>query len=625
MDRVGQIYKLSRKIGSGSFGDIYIGIHGKTGEEVAVKMEPMKTKYPQLLFESKLYKMMQGSIGIPAVHWYGQEGDMNCMIMDLLDKSLEDLFQQQKRKFSLKTVLMLADQMIQRVELVHSHNFLHRDIKPENFLMGRDPKGSRKKILSTTVHLIDFGLAKRFKDPKTGAHIPMKDRKELTGTARYASASAHEGYEQSRRDDLESLGFLLVYFLKGQLPWQGLATRNTIDKTEQIREKKMNTTIEELTEDLDEEFKQYFTYIRSLAFEDKPDYQYLRNLFKKLMDKNDYYYDNQFDWIAPKSSSKVSPIKNFIQQLPIKSARDLLEVRRQMKQSFIMSPKNDEIKKPGVFFNQNKSSAQLKPHVQGTARKQSISPINEKDIMPRKQNVVSKEVEQIKQKIDQKIRKDYQTIIDPLIQGLKDVKEQKDSKIQKSASKPRINQLKSQKLVKVPSSEQNMNKSQLINRSTFIKPVLKDLDKSQGLSKDRSINNTLTKSSFLSTKNVPSSKGKQRSRQQNTLFGFQSSTSKNQTQFNVAYTKTTESTDESLAKTYNFKNILAHHENNANLINTQNLQNFVPSYKRIANDSTGVKNVLTYPEEITAENISPRPSHQPVLQDKYKKIMMIID
>lgn len=229
-----------------------------------------------MLYETKLYKILQSGTGIPHVHHFETEGGYNCLVMDLLGPSLEDMYNYCKRKFSLKTVLMIADQMIQRVEFMHSRSFLHRDIKPDNFLIGLGKT-------SHLVHAIDFGLAKRYRNTKDGSHISFKDGKNLTGTARYASLNTHLGYEQSRRDDMEGIGFVLMYFLKKALPWQGLTAKNKKEKYERIKEVKRDTPVEELCEGCPREFVKYFNYIRSLKFEEIPDYSYCRGLFKGLM------------------------------------------------------------------------------------------------------------------------------------------------------------------------------------------------------------------------------------------------------------------------------------------------------------------------------------------------------
>eukprot|EP01035_Chromulina_nebulosa_P019709 gene19709-25634_t len=231
--RVGKKYRLGRKIGSGSFGDIYLGVNMTTGEEVAIKLESVKTKHPQLLRETKIYRSLHGVVGIPSVRWFGVEGDYNVMVIDLLGKSLEDLFNDCGRRFSLKTVLI--------------------DIKPDNFLMGR---GSRRHM----VYVIDFGLAKLYRDPRSHRHIPFKEGKNLTGTARYASINTHMGIEQSRRDDLESIGYVLIYFLRGYLPWQGLKAYTKIQKYEKILEKKNSTSTETLCKGFPVEFKAYFDH-----------------------------------------------------------------------------------------------------------------------------------------------------------------------------------------------------------------------------------------------------------------------------------------------------------------------------------------------------------------------------
>uniref|UniRef100_U5EVU8 non-specific serine/threonine protein kinase n=1 Tax=Corethrella appendiculata TaxID=1370023 RepID=U5EVU8_9DIPT len=287
--RVGNKYRLGRKIGSGSFGDIYLGTNISTGEEVAIKLECIKTKHPQLHIESKFYRMLQGAVGIPSIKWCSSEGDYNVMVMELLGPSLEDLFNFCSRRFSLKTVLLLADQMISRIDFIHSRNFIHRDIKPDNFLMGLGKKGN-------LVYIIDFGLAKKYKDSKTLTHIPYRENKNLTGTARYASINTHLGIEQSRRDDLESLGYVLMYFNLGTLPWQGLKAANKRQKYERISEKKLSTPIEDLCKGFPPEFPTYLSYCRQLDFVSRPDYCYLRKIFRTLFHRQGFTYDYVFDW-----------------------------------------------------------------------------------------------------------------------------------------------------------------------------------------------------------------------------------------------------------------------------------------------------------------------------------------
>ncbi len=230
--------------------------------------------------------------------------------MDLLGRSLEDLFNYCNRKFSLKTVLVLAYELMCRIETIHNKGkIVHRDIKPENFLMGR----GRDRH---TVYIIDFGLAKLFQNPRTGKHIPRKQGYSLTGTARYASVNAHLGsgkfsfypfflsssnhiivIELSRRDDLISIGYVLVYFLKGVLPWQGLHGKNNEEKYKLIFEKKSMTSLDELCAGLPEEFLNYFHYVTSLEFDQIPDYNHLKNIFRQLFLANKYVYDNiLYDW-----------------------------------------------------------------------------------------------------------------------------------------------------------------------------------------------------------------------------------------------------------------------------------------------------------------------------------------
>ena len=230
-------------------------------------------------------------VGIPRVHWLAIENDFNIMVMDMLGPSLADLFNYCGGKFTLKTTLMLADQMIQRIEQVHKRNDIHRDIKPDNFLMGL---GSDSYI----VNLIDFGLAKKYRDARSQSHIPYKENRNLTGTARYASLNAHLGIEQSRRDDLEAIGFCLLYFYLGKLPWQSLSANNRIERYARIAEIKLRMPIEQICGvSAPLEFSNYMYYVRALRFEDRPDYNSIRFIFKKLMKKEGLEYDHVFDWV----------------------------------------------------------------------------------------------------------------------------------------------------------------------------------------------------------------------------------------------------------------------------------------------------------------------------------------
>eukprot|EP00746_Dinoflagellata_sp_MGD_P031422 gnl/MRDRNA2_/MRDRNA2_174681_c0_seq1.p1 gnl/MRDRNA2_/MRDRNA2_174681_c0~~gnl/MRDRNA2_/MRDRNA2_174681_c0_seq1.p1 ORF type:complete len:308 (-),score=52.21 gnl/MRDRNA2_/MRDRNA2_174681_c0_seq1:148-1071(-) len=294
---VGGKFRLAQKIGAGAFGDVYRGTNIETSEEIAIKLESTKAEHQQLLNEAKRYKIIAGGTRTPKVHWYGVEGDYNAMVMDLMGPSLEDLFKYCNQNFSLKTVLMLADQMIKCVEYVHAKIFIHRDIKPDNFVVGLGEKANR-------VHIIDFGLAKRYRDAKTQQHIPYDEDVGVTGTIRYNSLAAHLGIEPSRRDDLEAVGYVLLYFMKGTLPWQGLTANNKKEKRKKIVEKKMSTPIEVLCKNCPCEFVMYFNYCRSLRHEDRPDYHYLRGLLKDLFFRETYQYDFIFDWTLMYNQSK---------------------------------------------------------------------------------------------------------------------------------------------------------------------------------------------------------------------------------------------------------------------------------------------------------------------------------
>ncbi|KAM9887304.1 hypothetical protein OXX79_013749, partial [Metschnikowia pulcherrima] len=276
---VGLHYKIGKKIGEGSFGVLFEGSNIINGVAVAIKFEPRKTEAPQLRDEYRTYKHLQGCDGIPNAYYFGQEGLHSILVIDLLGPSLEDLFDWCGRRFSVKTVVQVAVQMLNLIEEVHRHDLIYRDIKPDNFLIGRQGFPNENKV-----HLIDFGMAKQYRDPRTKQHIPYREKKSLSGTARYMSINTHLGREQSRRDDLEALGHVFFYFLRGQLPWQGLKAPTNKQKYEKIGDKKRTTAAALLCEGLPRQFAEYLDSVRSLPFEAEPAYEEYRMLLLSALD-----------------------------------------------------------------------------------------------------------------------------------------------------------------------------------------------------------------------------------------------------------------------------------------------------------------------------------------------------
>lgn len=298
--RVGGKFRILKKIGDGAFNEIYQGSDIFDNSEIAIKLEHNSIKYPQLLFESRLLESIPG-IGIPKVYWAGVSGEYNVMVFELLGKNLEELLQNCDKKFSLKTTLMIAIQILDRIRHLHMHNYIHRDIKPQNFSIGR---GENEHI----IYLIDFGLAKRYREEYTNFHIPLRQNIKLTGTIRYASCNALNKKELSRRDDMESIGYLLIYLLKGSLPWQGLKIKQKSEKYSKIKELKMSLEPEKLCEDLPDEFKEYIESVKNLEFEEEPDYGRYINMFTELFKKKEYVKDYMYDWVE---ETKKNSSKNF--------------------------------------------------------------------------------------------------------------------------------------------------------------------------------------------------------------------------------------------------------------------------------------------------------------------------
>ena len=312
--RVGGRYRLGKKIGTGAFGEIFEGTDIFDNSSVAIKLEHNSVKYPQLLFEAKLLKSIPGT-GIPVMHWFGIAGEYNAMVMDLLGQNLEDLYNYCAKNFSLKTILMITIQMIERLKHVHDNHYIHRDIKPENFLIGKD-------TTAKTIYLLDFGLAKRYRDEYTHIHIPLKENRNLTGTARYASCNAHNGLEQSRRDDMESIAYVILYFFRKKLPWQGLKCKDKNEKHAKIKEIKMSITPEKLFEGLPKEFADYLTMVKKLGFEDEPNYKSYIQMFNKLFKAKEFELDYIYDWVTVKNNTNVLKDASLIQSAEISQKRE---------------------------------------------------------------------------------------------------------------------------------------------------------------------------------------------------------------------------------------------------------------------------------------------------------------
>jgi serine/threonine protein kinase len=243
--------------------------------------------------------------------------------------SLSDLFYKCRRQFSVKTVLMLADQLISRLQFVHESGIVHRDVKPGNFVMGTGEQAAR-------VFIIDFGLSNMWKDPQSSMHIKYNQESAFRGTHRYASINSHFKSEQSRRDDLEALGYVLIYFASGGLPWQNVKVARH-KRRKSIGKYKQSVPIEDLTRGLPAEFAKYMTYVRSLQFEERPNYDYLKNLFSSCFQRLGFANDRIFDWMQPQPvAPSVGPIV-----IDPPSAKRLAASRGQVDVIEISSDKDD--------------------------------------------------------------------------------------------------------------------------------------------------------------------------------------------------------------------------------------------------------------------------------------------
>lgn len=296
-DFLGGSYCEVEYIGCGGFGEVYMVQEEDTGDVFAAKFAE---DHGTLVWEAEMLQRVSDMPGFPHVHYCGVKGSGAVLVVDLLGYNLSELHSMCGNRMSLKTVLMIADQVLQRLEGLHSRGIVHRDIKPQNFMIGRGDKAH-------TIYAIDLGLANEYWDVETHQHIPFRQGLEFTGTAAYLSARAHSGAEQSRRDDLESVGYMLIGLLQGDLPWERSCDPSCSNQEWRghCAKQKVTMPLSMICKGCPKQFEQYLMYCRTLEFAQEPDYQYLRRLFKEALQHQVLVDDGTFDW-----SEHVSPAPN---------------------------------------------------------------------------------------------------------------------------------------------------------------------------------------------------------------------------------------------------------------------------------------------------------------------------
>ena len=347
-------YRCIQKIGKGSFGFVYKAEYDN--KYYALKFENNSNGNNLLEHESSIMLYIKGP-NIPYIKTYGTSGAFNILVMQLLGKNLQSLLIEMGGSFSIKTVCILAYQMISILERIHNKNIIHRDIKPENFLMGLD---NNSKFL----YLSDFGLSKSYNQNSTTHYTPNKEGKKLTGTPRYASINAMRCLEQSPRDDLESIGYILVYLLKGELPWQNIIAKNKTEKIKKLLVKKIEICSSDLCLGLPNKIEKYIDYCRNLEFEDVPDYQMLKNLFIQILQQNKQEFDYIYDWSKSDVSGKLKKLKNidYYNSNASEAKNKKYNIITQDRSIIITNKENNEIK--GVNNND------LKEKIKETGEKQ---------------------------------------------------------------------------------------------------------------------------------------------------------------------------------------------------------------------------------------------------------------
>ena len=336
-------YKPVKKIGRGSFGKIYHVVRLKDNAAFAMKVEKIDAVQKTLEREAYYLFTLQGGFGIPKLITFGRTKSYNILIETLLNKSLFDLFINKNNKFRLTDCCFIGIQILEILEWIHSKDIIYRDVKPENFLIGiKDPNA---------IYVVDFGLCKKYRSSKTGKHLLPKLTGKFSGTLIYASSNVLKGKESSRRDDLISLGYMLIYLLKRDIPWNSSFKDLNKEKYYNLIYLKDTNSNGELFKGLPDELIEYIKYSRSLKFEQDPDYTYLRSLFKKILLRSDS--ENNlltFSWIDPKDKNLLGIPKNNSKRKQTPQNRILKNLKEKRKN---LSLKTISLKSTKNNLNQN--------------------------------------------------------------------------------------------------------------------------------------------------------------------------------------------------------------------------------------------------------------------------------
>jgi len=343
-------YKIltDQRLGGGSFGHVYKCLNIKTNKEYSIKVESNDITNPQLFHEYKILKLLEGNEGIPNTYLFKNIGGESILIIDLLGPNLEDILQDTKsKKFTLKTCLMTLKQLIERLKIIHKEGIIHRDLKPENLLVN-------KNIRNSLIYLIDYGLSKKYKDAKNDMHIPFRNERPITGTIRYISINTHKGFEQSRRDDIESALYIIVYFLNGKLDWDGIKCKTKDEKIKKIMEKKEEFKNNKEYKKLPQSFSQIFQYVYNINFEEKPNYEYIFGVINKGLEQYDgesNYEKTLYDWQS--IEFMIEPIF-MIEEIKKKKLIEKMKEEEKKKEEENIREKKEEKNNKEIDNNNNK-------------------------------------------------------------------------------------------------------------------------------------------------------------------------------------------------------------------------------------------------------------------------------